>query len=284
MKIALAQCDPLVGDIPGNTDLICRLASKAADEGVDLIVYGELTLTGYPPEDLLLRDSLAPRIELALQQVAEVSHKIGIVIGYPVVENGQLFNVAAIWWLGTCQVIYKKRFLPNYQVFDEERYFTAGNQAQVFDFRGVKLGLTVCEDIWFDEPVFDSVKSGADVIINLNASPYHQGKQGERLHRVQDVARRAAVPIIYVNQVGGQDELVFDGGSFAVTAAGSVCYQLERWVEQVGILDLEVISGQSAVPTHENSNDESLADLYQALVTGVRDYVHKNGFPGVVLG
>lgn len=284
MKIALAQCDPLVGDIPGNADLICRLASKAADEGVDLIVYGELTLTGYPPEDLLLRDSLAPRIELALQQVAEVSHKIGLVIGYPVVENGQLFNVAAIWWLGTCQVIYKKRFLPNYQVFDEERYFTAGNQAQVFDFKGIKLGLTVCEDIWFDEPVFDSIKSGADVIINLNASPFHQGKQGERLYRVQDIARRAAVPIIYVNQVGGQDELVFDGGSFAVTAAGSVCYRLERWVEQVGILDLEVLSGQSAMPMHENFNDESLADLYQALVTGVRDYVNKNGFPGVVLG
>ena len=282
LKIALAQCDPLVGDIPGNTDLVCKLALGAADKGAELVVFGELTLTGYPPEDLLLRDSLAPRIEIALQRIAEVSHRIGLVIGYPLVEAGQLFNVAAVWWQGQCLAVYKKRCLPNYQVFDEERYFTAGDVATVIDFKGANLGLTVCEDIWFDAPVLESVAAGADVIINLNASPYHQGKQGERLQRVSDIAKRAATPIVYVNQVGGQDELVFDGGSFVVTADGEICCQLRRWSEEVGLTDLTVNAlSTTAKPCMA---DDSLADLYQALVVGVRDYVNKNRFPGVVLG
>lgn len=286
LNIALAQCNLLVGDIPGNTDIVCQQAMSAAADGADLIVFGELTLTGYPPEDLLLRDSLMPRITNALENIAVVSHQVGVVIGYPLVVDGQLFNVAALWSAGKCSEIYRKRHLPNYQVFDEQRYFHAGSAASVVDFKGVRLGLTVCEDIWFDSPVLESVESGAEVILNLNASPYHQGKHGERVSRVSGLAQQSGVPIVYVNQVGGQDELVFDGGSFAVDNQGEVCCQLPRWSEGLVVTNLQVPKSDpeksSQLATVEYG--ESLADLYQALVMGVRDYVNKNHFPGVVLG
>ena len=283
LQIALAQCNFLVGDIAGNCDRIIAEAAAARARGADVVLFSELALTGYPPEDLLLRPSLQPRIEDALHRIAAASSGIAIVVGFPWRDDGRLYNCAGIWAEGACLGRYAKQCLPNYQVFDEQRYFSAGYQPLVVNYRGHRLGLTICEDIWHQGPIDQCVGGGAELVLNLNASPYHIGKHDERVTLLKEHTERLAVPIIYVNQVGGQDELVFDGASFAINADGDVVLQMAEWLEgQADVrwskAGLEAVSASAVLPESE------LASLYQALVTGVRDYVNKNRFKGVVLG
>ena len=282
LSIAIAQQDFWVGDIEGNARKTVELAERARAMGADLIVFPELALTGYPPEDLLLRPSLELRVNAALELVAGI-RGILVVIGYPQRRKGCLYNMAAAWLDGRCLAEYAKQKLPNYQVFDERRYFEPGNESGVFDFMGVRLGLTVCEDIWHAGPMTALKSAGAQLVLNLNASPYHIGKQAERLQVVGDRCRETGLPVVYANLAGGQDELVFDGGSFAMDADGCVAVELPLFAPQLELVrfrldDLRFEAGARARPQAIE------AAVYQALTVGVRDYVNKCGFKGVVLG
>lgn len=286
LKIVLAQVNPLVGDIHGNAEMVIEKARQAeAEYHADIVVFPELTLTGYPPEDLLLRDSLALRIDKALHAIQNASLQAAVVLGYPRVVQGQLFNMAGVIDGGELTAEYAKQYLPNYQVFDEKRYFVAGKQGCVVRIRGVKAALSVCEDIWAHEPMLQARHDGANIMFNLNASPFHIEKMNERKELLQARSIEGAMPIIYVNQVGGQDELVFDGGSMAIATDGEVCVQSDCYVEELTAVEISVEAGRceivSCVPVPQH---EFLDSVYQALVTGVRDYVNKNGFKGVVLG
>lgn len=283
LTIALAQQNFLVGDIAGNAELIVKMAREAQSKGAELIVFSELALTGYPPEDLLLRPSLQTRIETALNEIKAASAEIAIAVGYPWREQGRLYNCAGFFADGEMLGQYAKQHLPNYQVFDEERYFAAGDQACVIDWRGTRIALTVCEDIWHEGPVAQSAELGAELVLNLNASPFHLGKQPERMGLLSNHAQNHNLSLLYVNQVGGQDELVFDGASFAVAANGEAVLQMPAYEEALGLVtfaDGTLTAATDSVVAH---NDE-LASLYQALVLGVRDYVNKNRFKGVILG
>ena len=288
IAIALAQINPTVGDLEGNASLIIDAARSARDKGCGLVVYPELCITGYPPEDLLLRRDFIEASERALDRVVGAVEGIAMVLGHPCRERGKLYNTASFARGGAVLASYHKQHLPNYSVFDEKRYFEAGDEVCVVDFDGTPLGLTICEDIWEHGPVEQSVAAGARVIININASPFHidqVDRAEQRLPVVSGRARALGVPIVYVNQVGLQDELVFDGASFVVDGNGELTQRGEYFREQVLVSELD--SGSPPVPRRAaiqsaRSLDES---AYQALVLGVQDYVNKNGFTaGVVIG
>lgn len=286
LRIALAQINTLVGDIPGNTDKVLQAARQALDDHqADVVVFPELTLTGYPPEDLLLRPSLPLRVDHALEQLQAANLPIVIVVGYPRLRAGKLFNMAGVISEGKLVAEYAKQCLPNYQVFDEQRYFKSGDSAVVFDLKGIPTALSVCEDIWHSHSIVQAREAGARLMLNLNASPYHRGKQQEREALLAERAREGGMPIIYTNLVGGQDELVFDGGSVAVDASGQVCFRAPACEEGLYSLSLDLSDGvpslpmQSCVPLPNH-----LESIYQVLVLGLRDYINKNRFRGVVLG
>jgi NAD+ synthase (glutamine-hydrolysing) len=281
LRIALAQADFLVGDIPGNVDKVLALSRRARDEqAADLVVFPELCLVGYPPEDLLLRPSLDGRITTALARLGEVPG-IHILIGYPARRDGRLRNLAGLYRDGQCLAEYAKQELPNYQVFDERRYFTPGHSATVVEMKGQRLGLTVCEDIWHAGPAMAAKAAGATLLLNLNASPFHQGKQAERMAAVAERVRETGLPALYLNTVGAQDELVFDGGSFAMNADGAVQAELPRFAEALVTIEFGA-DGFDPAPRAGALAPE--AEVYEALVLGVRDYVLKSGFRGAVLG
>lgn len=287
VSIALAQVNFKVGDIDGNLELIraavadAKAKSLPSDKAL-MVVFSELAITGYPPEDLLLRPSLQHRIELALQDVAKLSTDIAIVLGYPWQEEGQLFNMAGVWSDGQQIAQYAKRFLPNYQVFDEQRYFTAGDETCVFEWQGHQLGLTVCEDIWHEQPIAESKAAGAELIININASPFHLGKLQQRHELLTTHAKRHQLPIVYVNQVGGQDELVFDGASFVVGAEGEMVTNMQEHESGLELVEFDQQLNPRANQGFAVKNE--LASIYDTLVLGVRDYIEKNRFKGIVLG
>lgn len=284
LSIALAQVNFKVGDIDGNLALIEEQVNTARARGAGMIVFSELAITGYPPEDLLLRPSLQLRVQQAMDRIAELSEDIAIVIGFPWVQDDVLRNMAAVWYQGKLLSQYAKRFLPNYQVFDEQRYFAPGNRPEVFEFQGLKFALSVCEDIWHDQPVAESKLLGADILLNLNASPFHAGKLSARHERIRRHVNKHQLPVVYVNQVGGQDELVFDGASFVMDAAGAVVLQAEAHQESLQILDVSK-NEEALVLTGAVQREKSeLASIYDTLVLGVRDYINKNGFKGIVLG
>ncbi len=289
LTLCMAQINTLVGDIPGNTRRLLETAEKASSRGADVVVFPELTLTGYPPEDLLLRPSLVPRIEEALQVIQDARLPVVIVFGYPRQRDGRLYNMAGVIDGGELRAEYAKQHLPNYQVFDEKRYFTPGSQACVFDLAGLPVALSVCEDIWHPEPVAQAAAAGARLMLNLNASPYHHDKQSQREAMLAERARAGNMPIVYVNLVGGQDELVFDGGSVLIDAAGRVCSRAPAFTEGLHpvVLELEGREDEREVrcaPQLLSPLLDPLASVYQALVLGLRDYVNKNRFKGVVLG
>jgi NAD+ synthase (glutamine-hydrolysing) len=281
LRISIAQVNTLVGDIPGNTQKILQSAKQALADKADLVVFPELCLTGYPPEDLLLRPSLDGRIQRAIDTLMEANLDVAILVGYPKSIQGKLFNMAGVIHQGKMLIEYAKQCLPNYQVFDEKRYFAAGNKAAVFRFKDVSVGLCICEDIWFPEPAAAAKAAGADLIININASPYHQEKQMQRESVVAARARENRIPVVYVNAVGGQDELVFDGGSHAVDANGNIIFRAESFLETQTLMEISLHQPMANPIAEVNQN---LADVYRALVLGVRDYVQKNRFKGVVLG
>ncbi|MEW8143754.1 MAG: NAD+ synthase [Candidatus Thiodiazotropha endolucinida] len=283
LKIVLAQLNFLVGDIEGNAQRIIDEALAHVGKA-DAIVFPELAITGYPPEDLLLRDHFIQRVELAVAHIVSRVRGIHLVAGYPRRRDGELYNVAGVWCDGEILTEYEKHKLPNYSVFDEMRYFSPGREVVTFELQGVRIGLTVCEDIWDVEPAAMSRAAGAQLLLNINASPFHIGKAPEREELVQNRARENNFPIIYVNLVGGQDELVFDGGSFVVNAEGQLIQRLDFFTETSVCVDLSMED-----PTQHSAR--MIAPLvseeervYQALVTGVRDYVLKNGFNGAIIG
>lgn len=286
LKLILSQVNTLVGDIPGNTAKVIAVARAALERGpVDAILFPELTLTGYPPEDLLLRPSLELRIDRALQEIQASNLQTTLVIGYPRFRAGKLYNMAGVIQNGKLVAEYAKQCLPNYQVFDEKRYFVAGDTPCVFDLNGVPTALSVCEDIWFPEPMAQARAAGAKLMLNLNASPYHQGKQQEREAVVAARAREGQMPVVYTNLVGGQDELVFDGGSVVVDASGQTCFRAPAFDEGQFPVDLRWDQQDISVPAQAlEPIPDNLATVYQALVVGMRDYVNKNRFKGVVLG
>jgi len=287
MKVVMGQLNTFVGDITGNTEKVIQVSREADTAGQDtLVVFPELTLTGYPPEDLLMRDSLQAQIEDALARLAsELPSNLYVVVGYPRRCGGRLYNAAGVLHGGQMIGEYFKQRLPNYQVFDEKRYFSEGDAPCVVDVAGINVGITICEDIWHKEPADAARRLGAELLINLNASPFHRGKHKERWQVLADRATEQSIPMIYVNQVGGQDELVFDGGSFAVNADGELAVVAPDFEE--GCFDLSVERTVRGIEIAQGVAATALSDVaavWQALVLGVRDYVEKNGFPGVVLG
>ena len=285
LRLALAQINPLVGDIHGNTELVLDTARVAQREGVDMLVFPELTLTGYPPEDLLLRSSIVKRIDEALSALCKANLDIALVVGYPLMREQGLYNVAGVIYRGKVIAEYAKQALPNYQVFDEKRYFQAGTETLTFSFKGVTIGLSICEDIWDGGPIMRLRDHYPDLLVNLNASPFHQDKHNQRERLICQRAKELACPIVYVNQVGGQDELVFDGGSMASSMDGQIVHRSPLFTSSLDYLSLSV-PDKSLTPdkTLIHYPDSPLPIIYQALVLGVQDYVNKNGFPGVVLG
>jgi NAD+ synthase (glutamine-hydrolysing) len=284
--IIMVQLNTLVGDFDGNVGKIISSVQRAEQAcQAPVLVFPELTLCGYPPEDLLLRPSMDYRVASALESLRGAVTDSYVVIGYPRSVDGQLFNMAGVIHRGELIAEYAKQCLPNYQVFDEKRYFAAGTQPCVVEIHSVPVALSVCEDIWEAGPSRQAREAGAELILNLNSSPYHRGKPEQRLQLVAQRARENQLPIIYVNQVGGQDELVFDGGSFAVSAEGELMAAAPPYKE--GEYSLSVAAGEDGCtirPTTVSPVLDELTSVYRALVLGTRDYVDKNGFRGVVLG
>lgn len=289
LRIAMAQLDMLVGDITKNTQSVIDAANKARDEErADVVVFPELTLTGYPPEDLLLRSSLDTRIESSLAKLLAEIHDIYVVVGYPRRIDGELFNCAGVIYQGQLLVEYAKQKLPNFLVFDDKRYFSEGREAGLVDIKGVKVGLSICEDIWHPEPIAQAKAAGAELILNLNASPYHIEKMGEREELLHQRATEVTLPIVYVNYMGAQDELVYEGGSFVVNAKGEKIMQAP-WFE-AGLYSIDMIVDESQPNKVEPVAGVIApalgveASVYQAMVLGLRDYITKNRFKGIVLG
>ena len=286
LTLALAQVNLLVGDVQGNLALTLREAARARDElGADLVLFPELTLSGYPPEDLLFHRGLRTQIERALRQLPDTAPGIDLVVGFPEYQGTQIYNSAAVYRNGQRVALRRKSCLPNYKVFDEKRYFTAGEGAAVFDCKGFKLGLLVCEDAWESEPARLACAAGAELLLVINASPFDMHKQHERESVIAERVAECAVPIVYVNLCGGQDELVFEGNSFVMDAKGAIVMRAPAYTEGLYRAQFErrhskvvPIAGTIAP---ELGVDES---VYRALVLGVRDYVNKHGFAGVVMG
>jgi NAD+ synthase (glutamine-hydrolysing) len=284
IRIALAQMNPKVGDIQGNLQKVLLLARQADEQyNADVVLFPELALTGYPPEDLLLRPQFIAQAEEAVEQIQQELKGVSLVIGTIHQVDGRLFNSAAFLQPGQSATFYHKHKLPNYGVFDEQRYFSPGNQPSVVNVKGIKLGITVCEDIWFSEPTRLAVQTGAEIIVNLNASPFHASKTAERVMQVKKRVAENAVPVCYVNMVGGQDELVFDGHSFVIDASNNLILEGDGFAESLMVVEFNQTTGVSAI-TKSHPEQTELAQLYQALVLATRDYVLKNGFKKVVLG
>ncbi len=287
LSVVMAQVNPLVGDIEGNTQLVLDKVKLAqSDYNADLVMFPELVLTGYPPEDLLLRPSLEKRIHSALERLKkELPQDVYVVLGLPLKESNRLYNSAVVLFAGAELARYHKQKLPNFQVFDEKRYFTEGQaKAVVLDIEGITFGITICEDVWHDAPVSDAVDAGAQCILNLNASPFHRNKVAERHELIEEHCRKHQISLLYVNQVGGQDELVFDGASMAVDTEGNRVALAHQYQEALVPVVLDAVHDRVQISGEVVDELSEHASVYQALVTGVRDYVNKNRFKGVVLG
>lgn len=288
LTLVMAQFDPLVGDIPGNAARAIEAVREARIEHrADVVVFPELFLSGYPPEDLLLRPSLEARLDEARATMAEkMARDVLVIIGYPGVREGQRYNLAGVLYNGRWEAEYAKQKLPNRQVFDEQRYFAPGTQTLVHEHKGIRLGLLICEDLWHEAPTNAARAAGADAILSLNASPYHQDKPAERLRLLEARSAGVGCPVVYVNTIGGQDELVFDGGSCCLDGEGKLAVLAPYW--QPGLMPVQFRRQDSGAWTPGDGEIEPDVDpeesLYCALVTGLRDYVNKSGFDGVVLG
>ena len=287
LRIALAQLDLLVGDVQGNAARVIESARAAYHEHqADLVAYPELTLSGYPPEDLLFHRGFRRQIEAGLEEVCRQVRGPSLMVGYPEYTRSTIYNSAALIAGGAIAATHRKAELPNYKVFDEKRYFHAGAQPTVVDCKGFRVGLLVCEDIWEPEPAQLARADRAELLVVINASPYERYKQRERESVARARVTDVGLPMAYVNMVGGQDELVFDGNSFAMDAQGEVVMRAPAFKEGTYLIDFER-RGRGAVTPVPGDVAPELSDegsVYSALVLGVRDYVNKHGFPGVVMG
>lgn len=281
LRLAAAQLNLWVGDVEGNVAKIIAAASRARDElKADLIACPELSLIGYPPDDLLLRTGLPKVIADGVQKLQREVRGITLIVGLPEYTDGHIFNAAYVIRDGTLVAHYRKQHLPNYGVFDERRHYTSGRDACVFELQGRRIGLTICEDIWLPQPAAQAKQAGATALININASPFNLGKAAER-RRVLDLrVAETGLPIFYVNCVGGQDELVFDGDSFAVDGDGRASFSAPLFDEGVYLVELH----DQRFIASQRSPEPDEAVVYRALVQATRDYVDRNGFPGALLG
>ncbi len=319
IRIALAQINPTVGDISGNTRKIISYIKKAVKVGADIIAFPELALTGYPPEDLLLKHQFVTDNIRALDKIRAISGDITSIVGF-VDNNGGLYNAAAVLSKGRLRDVYYKKHLPNYGVFDEHRYFKPGTRYPVYTIQGISFGINICEDMWYEDgPSRVQSLSGAEIIININASPYHREKQSSREDLVAKQAQRCGAACVYVNMVGGQDELVFDGGSFVAGSNGEILVRGNHFREELIVADLDLESRRKSITRSEQKILKTMVakgervekitikgarikkekkpvrrkkvvsmsgpeEVYNALILGTGDYVRKNGFDGVIIG
>jgi NAD+ synthase (glutamine-hydrolysing) len=284
--VALAQLDLVVGDVAGNTARILEYADRARDElRADLVVFPELSVSGYPPEDLLFHSGLRRRVAKAVENIRQSVRDIAVLFGYPEYQDDDIYNSCAVILNGKVLATYRKHLLPNYRVFDEQRYFKAGKDAAVFRLKGVRVGLNICEDVWKKGPAAASRSAGAEVLVAINGSPYELESQQYREDVVRSRVQEIGIPAVYLNLIGGQDELVFDGGSFTMDADGKICFRAPPFSEGLYRVVLEVKqSGIVPEPSEITPILSTEQSVYEALVCGTRDYVEKHGFPGVVLG
>ena len=280
--IAAAQMNCTVGDLPGNAARILDFAERARALGAQLVLTPEFSLCGYPPEDLVLRESFLRACRRELEGLALRAQGIALVVGYPeLAADGRRYNAAALLRDGRIAAVARKRELPNYDVFDEKRYFTAGEEPCVFELKGTRFGLAICEDVWFGRVPAALRAAGAQVVLAINASPYHRRKQATRHGIFRDWIRDTAMPMVSVNLVGGQDELVFDGASCVLDARGALVRQAPFFEEA---LELFAFEGATPVAGAVAAELPLEAEIYRALCLGTRDYLAKNGFPGALLG
>jgi NAD+ synthase (glutamine-hydrolysing) len=284
VRVAVAQINCTVGDLPGNVRKILQYAQRAAQAGADVLVTPELSLSGYPPEDLLLRRAFYEACDDALMRLAgELAPLKGlhVVVGHPLAREGQRFNAASVLHQGVVAGTYCKHDLPNYDVFDEQRYFTPDNRPFVFDVRGTRFGVNICEDTWFSYAPQCARAAGAEVLLVPNGSPFHLGKHDTRLDVMRRHVSRAGLALVYANLVGGQDELVFDGASFALDGRGAVVASAPQFEESLLVVDFD---GGEPRAGAQRAAAPIEAQVYSALRLGVGDYVGKNGFPGALVG
>lgn len=283
MTFAIIQTNFWVGDIAGNVKKMHALTLDAKARGADIVIFPELALVGYPPEDLLLRPTLGERVREAMAKLAEIEG-IVVILGYPHIDHHGTFNSAAILQGGSQKGFYHKQCLPNYGIFDEQRYFQKGRNQVLFDYKGVTIGLLICEDIWHDEPIQMLKQAGADLVIVINASPFEIGKQTARKSLLTQHSSTHHLPIIYVNTVGAQDDIVFDGGSLITQSDGRVAHEGVRFLNQLLMARFDIqnkaFDTQAKAPLVLSEESE----MYQALVVGLRDYVNRSGFKGVIVG
>lgn len=283
MTFAIIQTNFWVGDIAGNVKKMHALTLDAKARGADIVIFPELALVGYPPEDLLLRPTLGERVREAMAKLAEIEG-IVVILGYPHIDHHGTFNSAAILQDGSQKGFYHKQCLPNYGIFDEQRYFQKGRNQVLFDYKGVTIGLLICEDIWHDEPIQALKQAGADLVIVINASPFEIGKQTARKSLLTQHSSTHHLPIIYVNTVGAQDDIVFDGGSLIMQSDGRVAHEGVRFLNQLLMARFDIqnktFDTQAKAPLVLSEESE----MYQALVVGLRDYVNRSGFKGVIVG
>jgi NAD+ synthase (glutamine-hydrolysing) len=286
ITMALAQLDLVVGDVPGNTQKILDYSARAHNEmQADLVVFPELSISGYPPEDLLFHSGLRKRVDNALDIIRKSVKDIAVLVGFPEYDGDNIYNACAVFKDGAVLARYRKHLLPNYRVFDEQRYFSAGREPAVFSLGGIRIGINICEDVWKSGPAAASRAAGAEVIVAINGSPYEHDSQTKRETVARKRIKEVGIPVVYLNMVGGQDELVFDGGSFAMDADGEVRFRAAPYEEKLYRLDLKADgAGVSPVAADIHPVLPLEQSVYEAIVCGTRDYVRKNGFPGVILG
>ena len=286
ISVGVIQANPIVGDIQGNLNLaISAIEDIASKETPDIFLLTEMFITGYPPEDLILRDDLLDQSYEAIQKLTEIKPESFIVIGYPKKEGESIYNCAGVLRNHSIITEYKKQELPNYEVFDEKRYFVSGSSPGIFEVNGLRVALSVCEDIWHEKVVKQAQENGANLMLNINASPFHLRKIEDRKRLISGHAAKYELAIIYANQVGGQDELVFDGTSMAMDGNGKQVLQLDKFKSDSRIIsfvkndDVLIAEDEMVIP-----EDNELEEVYQALVIGAKDYIEKNKFPGVIIG
>ena len=286
ISVGIIQENPIVGDIEGNLNLaISAIEDLSSNGSPDIFLFSEMFITGYPPEDLILRDDLLKYAYEAVKKLSEVKPESFIVIGYPKKEGDLIYNCAGVLRNHSIITEYKKQELPNYEVFDEKRYFEPGSSPGIFEVSGLRVALSVCEDIWHEKVIKQAYNNKADLILNINASPYHLKKIENRKELLINHASKYSLPIVYANQIGGQDELVFDGTSMAIDGRGKQVIQLAKFKKDLKTIIFEDKEG--CLEAHSEMiipDDNELEEVYQALVVGARDYIEKNKFPGAIIG
>ena len=287
ISVGIIQENPIVGDIKGNLELAkSAIDALSQNSSPDIFLFSEMFMTGYPPEDLILREDLLDLTYEAVNELATFKPDSFVVIGYPKKEADSIYNCAGVLRNNSIITEYKKQELPNYEVFDEKRYFQSGSSPGIFEVHGFRIGLSVCEDIWHERVIEQLNEKKADLVLNINASPFHLQKIDDRKKLISSHASKYAMPIIYANQVGGQDELVFDGTSMVMDSDGTQIMQLAKFKEDLRTANFTLTENSilKGDVIQEIPNDNDLEEVYQALVLGAKDYILKNKFPGALIG